>query len=142
MKFRRCSSIQTTGIEHSFPKLNILQVERTRRKKKEETNRRGRNTSKVRCVSGDGVVDTVVTEFVTSYPPSPQFSPSRFASYQFYSITRQDTDCVACPQLGTIERKSPPLHLNELYTHHVIRPGSRDGLSLALRILQQYYYIR
>ena len=36
MKFCRYSSVQTTGIEKSFTKLNILQAERTAEEEEEE----------------------------------------------------------------------------------------------------------
>lgn len=98
MKFCRCSSVQTASIEHSFPKLNILQVERTRRKK-EQKKCCGRNTSKVRAVSGDEGVDTVVTEFVTSHPlytPSFPHPVSLHTNFTQLPVNIQNAWLVPC----------------------------------------------
>jgi len=35
--------------------------------------------------------------------------------------------CSPPPVAWPIERKSPSLHLNQLYTHHAVRDVSRDG---------------
>lgn len=99
MKFCGYSSVQTTGIEKSFLKLNILQAERTRWEEEEEEKKKvledelawEKYQQSSERLSREGTVDTVVTEFVTSYPHPTLPTLPRFAPYQFYSIIRQDT---------------------------------------------------
>lgn len=76
MKFCGYSSVQTTGIEKSFLKLNILQAERTGGEEKEKTVLEDelaweKYQQSSECLTREGTVDTVVTEFVTSYPTLP-----------------------------------------------------------------------